>query len=68
MTSRQQEIVHFIESFWDEHWTSPTVAQIAEAIGVKSKDTIHHHLMKMVDEGILERRKIGARVIYRIVP
>ena len=67
MTSRQQEICHFIETFWEAHWTSPTVGQIADALGLKSKASVHRHLMKMVEEGILERRVTGGRVIYRVV-
>ena len=67
MTTRQKAIADYIDLFWQSHWTSPSVGQIADYLGIKSKATVHYHLLNMVRDGILERRSVGRRVVYRVI-
>ena len=67
MTARHQQIVRFIESYWHENWMSPTVREIAEACGMSSSSSAHYRLEQMTRLGILERRRVGARVVYRVI-
>ena len=60
------EIARFIDSFWSDHWTSPTVREIAQEVGLSSPATVHVYLKQMVQAGILEEHKIGRRVLYRV--
>ena len=39
----------------------PTVREIAEAVGLKSPQTVHHHLLKIEENGYVERGKIPNR-------
>lgn len=65
MTNRQNEIAYFIDRFWEENWTSPTVREICRETGLSSPSTVYVHLKTMVERGILERKQVGSRVLYR---
>lgn len=45
-------IKDFLSAFWAEHGYSPTVREVAKAVGLGSS-TAHHHLLKMVSEGTI---------------
>jgi repressor LexA len=40
---------------------SPTVREVAKAVGLKSPQTVHYHLLKLEEEGYVERGKIPGR-------
>lgn len=68
MTNRQQQIADYIDICWQIHWTSPNVQQITDHLGLRSKSTAHAHLMRMVRDGIIERRQADRfRVLYRVL-
>ena len=52
---RQQQILNFIKQHIQTHGTSPTLQQIAFAIGVKSLSTVHEHLAALEDKGVIKR-------------
>ena len=39
----------------------PAVREVAEAVGLRSTQTVHHHLLKLEEDGYIERRKIPGR-------
>ena len=50
MTSRQQMVLDFIRIYMEEKRVSPTLQNIAEGLGMKSRSNIHrivHSLKKM---------------------
>ena len=53
---RQRQIVDFIAQYIQQHGYSPTLREIADAIGVSSLATVHEHL------AALERKKVIRRV------
>ena len=66
MTPRQQRIADFIERYWEENWTSPSIREIGREIGLSSPSSVHVHLRAMVRKGILERKDVSEkRVLYR---
>jgi len=54
---RQRQIMDFITQYIQKNGASPTLQQIAEAIGVSSLATIHEHLANLEKKGILRRYK-----------
>ena len=63
---RQEVCLAFIDAYWLANWTSPTVRQIGEAIGLSSPASCHKYLGRLVAEGALEVRQVSAkRVLYR---
>lgn len=58
-------IMRFIDCYWMDHWTSPTVREIATHVS-RSPAVVHTHLRQLVWTGKLERHQPSpARVLYR---
>lgn len=52
---RQRQILDFISQFIQKNGFSPTLSEIAKAIGVSSLATVHEHLAAMAKKGVLKR-------------
>lgn len=52
---RQRQIVEFISQFIQKNGYSPTLSEIAEAIGVSSLATIHEHLQALEKKGVIRK-------------
>jgi repressor LexA len=57
---KQRQIVDFIETFIRTRGYSPTLQEIADAIGVKSLATVHEHLSTLDKKGVI--RKVNGEV------
>lgn len=57
---KQRQIVDYIESFIRTNGYSPTLQEIADAIGVKSLATVHEHLTALSKKGVI--RKVAGEV------
>lgn len=62
---KRERLLTFIDNFWIENWTSPTVREIGKWMGWTSTATTHYHLKKLVDESFLSYRETPSRVLYR---
>jgi repressor LexA len=60
---RQKQILDFISQFIQKNGFSPTLQQIADAIGVRSLATIHEHLTAMAKKGLIRRYEGAVRGI-----
>jgi repressor LexA len=52
---RQREILQFISQYIQKYGYSPTLQEIAKAIGVSSLATVHEHLTAMDKKGVIKR-------------
>lgn len=52
---RQKQILDFIKQYIDKYGYSPTLGEIAEAIGVSSLATVHEHLQTLVGKGVIRK-------------
>lgn len=52
---KQRQIVDFIKQYINKYGYSPTLGEIAEAMGVSSLATIHEHLSALVKKGVIKR-------------
>lgn len=60
---RQKEILEYIRKYIDKYGYSPTLGEIAEAIGVSSLATVHEHLQALVTKGIIRKFEGAVRGI-----
>lgn len=60
---RQKQILDFIRQYIDKYSYSPTLGEIAEAIGVSSLATIHEHLQALVSKGVIKKFEGAVRGI-----
>ena len=63
ITSRQREILTFIESQTRERGYPPSVREIGEAVGLTSPSTVHSHLNTLTRLGYLRRDPTKPRAI-----
>lgn len=52
---RQKQIVDFIGQYIQKFGISPTLQEIADALGVSSLATVHEHLQSLVKKGVIKR-------------
>ncbi len=60
---RQKQILDFIKQYIDKYGYSPTLAEIAEALGVSSLATVHEHLQTLAQKGVIKRFEGAVRGI-----
>lgn len=60
---RQKQILSFIKQYIDKYGYSPTLGEIAEAIGVSSLATVHEHLQSLQTKGVIKRFEGAVRGI-----
>ena len=54
----EQDLLDFIDSYWNEFWTSPTYEQMGLFLGLSSKGSVHYHVHLLVDANVLEMKKV----------
>lgn len=60
---RQRQIVDFISQYIQSKGYSPTLKEIAEAIGVSSLATVHEHLQALEKKGVIKKFEGSVRGI-----
>lgn len=60
---RQKQILDFLKQYIDKYGYSPTLGEIAEAIGVSSLATVHEHLQALVSKGVIRKFEGAVRGI-----
>lgn len=60
---RQRQILDFLEQYIQRNGYSPTLQEIADALGLRSLATIHEHLYTLVKKGLVRRYEGSVRGI-----
>lgn len=73
LTTRQQQVLQFIESFARGKGYSPSIREIGEGLGMNSTSTVYSHLDALERKGAIsrpdgDRRQRMPRVIVLIRP
>lgn len=53
LTVSQQKVYDFIQHYMKEHKHSPTMAEIAKAIGIKSRGVVHRYVSVLANQGLI---------------
>jgi repressor LexA len=67
LTKRQKEIFDFIRRYLRKYGYPPTVREIGKALGLHSPSTVHAHLAKLEQIGLLRRDPSKPRAIELMV-
>jgi SOS-response transcriptional repressor LexA len=54
MTERQKLVYDFIQTFIKVRGFSPSYAEIAQGLGMRSKSNIHRHIHALKERGLLQ--------------
>ena len=65
---RRQRIVDYIAHAVEERGYPPSVREIADAVGLASTSAVHHHLIALERDGLLERGTHSSRALRLTAP
>jgi repressor LexA len=65
---RRQRIIDFIARTVEERGYPPSVREIADAVGLASTSAVHHHLIALERDGVLERGSHSSRALRLTLP
>ena len=68
ISPRQEEILLFIQDYYKKNGYPPTVREIGEGVGLLSSCTVHYHLEKLEEKGMIKRSRSKARTIELCFP
>ena len=60
---RQREIIEFVNQHVDQYGYPPTVREIGQAVGLTSPSTVHAHLARLEEAGLIRRDKTKPRAL-----
>ncbi|HUZ83493.1 MAG TPA: transcriptional repressor LexA [Gaiellales bacterium] len=63
LTSRQREILEFVNAHVESHGYPPTVREIGQAVGLTSPSTVHAHLARLESAGLIRRDATKPRAL-----
>jgi repressor LexA len=67
LTKRQRQIFDYISRYLSRHGYPPTVREIGKAVGLHSSSTVHAHLAKLENLGVLRRDPTKPRALEVLV-
>ncbi len=67
LTKRQNDIIQFIKEYIVSNGYPPTIREIGDALGLSSPATIHSHLNKLEEKGIIKKDNCKNRAIELLV-
>lgn len=68
MSPRQRAVHHFMIAFHAEHGVWPSLREMAKALGIKSTNAVHDHLVALKKKGWARQRPKCARGWIAIEP
>lgn len=63
LTPRQRRVLDFLQAYAAAHQTSPTLAEMAEALGYADKKSITQYLQALERKGYIRRQRYGHRAL-----
>ena len=61
LTQLEERMFAYIREQIESTQQSPTIAEIASALSIKSRGTVHRYVQSLIEKGYLERRGTGWR-------
>jgi repressor LexA len=68
LTGKQQRVLDFIRDFTAENGYPPSVREICRALGLKSPSSVHAHIKKLEQQGLILKGGSSARAIILNTP
>lgn len=63
LTTRQRDILEFVDAHVEGHGYPPTVREIGQAVGLTSPSTVHAHLARLESAGLIRRDATKPRAL-----
>ena len=63
MTRRQKQVLDYLRGYMREHGYGPSLEEIGRHLGVASLATVHKHLTRLEERGVIRRRARQSRSV-----
>ncbi len=67
ISPREEEILSFIARYCQERGYPPTVREIGKAVGLHSSCSVHYHLRRLEEKGLIRRKPAKPRAIELVL-
>jgi repressor LexA len=67
LTELEKKILAYVQGTLEAQGSSPTMTEIGEAMGIKSKGTVHRYVNSLIEKGYLEKSGSGWRNLALVV-
>ena len=61
--NRQEQILHYIETYKQQYGYAPSVREIGKGVGLASTSSVHAHLKRLQEQGLIEKQEGRPRTI-----
>jgi repressor LexA len=65
LTTRQREVLAALRRLHDQHGFAPSLREVASEVGLASTSSVHHHVVRLEQRGLIERRPGQPRTVRR---
>lgn len=62
-TNKTEEIYEYLQNIIPQQGYAPSVREICQAVGLKSPSTVHFHLKRLQEQGLIEKGDFKGRAI-----
>jgi repressor LexA len=66
LTQRQRDVLEALRRLHDEHGFAPSLREVAGEVGLASASSVHPHVVRLEERGLIERRPGQPRTVRRI--
>jgi repressor LexA len=66
LTQRQREVLEALRRLHDRHGFAPSLREVAGEVGLASVSSVHAHVVKLTERGLVERRPGQPRTVRRV--
>ena len=63
LTTRQRELLDALHRLHAQHGYAPSIRELGAAVGLRSTNSVHHHVRILVERGFVEHRKGAPRTL-----
>jgi repressor LexA len=65
LTQRQREVLAALQRLHDQHGFAPSLREVASEVGLASTSSVHHHVVRLEQRGLIDRRPGQPRTVRR---
>jgi repressor LexA len=66
LTRRQREVLEALRRLHDQHGFAPSLREVASEVGLASASSVHPHVVRLEEYGLIERRPRQPRTVRRV--
>lgn len=68
LTNREKEVLEATINYIEENGYVPSIKEIGNLVGLKSKSSVHGHLKSLEKKGYIERKEKSPRALKILKP